>query len=858
MTPRFRVILRVEMSLQGLNAVEAARRLSVEGANELPATRTRGLLALVGHVFAEPMFLLLAAAAVLYLLLGDARDAIVLASSLLVVATITITQELRAERALDALRDLSSPRAAVVRDGIEVRIAGRDVVRGDFVLLNEGDRIPADGVLRSATDLAVDESLLTGESVAVDKEADPGRRQMARPDADARACVFSGTLVVRGHGVAEILATGTRSEIGQIGRALATLKTERTPLYRETRRLVRWVALLGLALCVAVWLLYVHTRGGLIEGALAGITLAMAVLPEEFPIVLTVFLALGAWRLSKRSVLTRSMPAIETLGAATVLAVDKTGTLTENRMTLVVLDTGGTPRDLTRAGVALDEAARSLLGTALAACEIDPFDPMERAIGDAARSYAPLEAGQLAKMALVREYELSPELLAVTHVWKSGEDKPLRVAVKGAPEAVAGLCRLNGDTLAGVLQRANALAGDGLRVLAIAAGAFSGKSFPESARAFDLEFDGLIAFRDPIRASVPSALTECRSAGIRVVMITGDHLATARSIARQVGFENPDRVETGTQLAALDDEALRALVRAGNVYARIPPDQKLRLVRALRANGEVVAMTGDGVNDATALKAAHIGIAMGSRGTDVAREAAALVLLDDDFGSLVAAVRIGRRIYENIRSAMTYLLAVHIPLAGIGLLPLLFGWPMLLFPVHVVFLEFVIDPACSLVFEGEHRGDELMRRPPRDPRAPLFGKPMLRESLALGGASLLGVTLVYGLALQWLPGDQARALGFIALVVSNLMLILVNRSRAESIASVLARPNAAFWWISGAALAALIIVLTVPAAAESFRFEIPPFGAAGAAVVVAMLSVAGFSFFRPARQRPRQLPRHRS
>ncbi len=832
------------MALAGLSTAEAVRRRSEQGANEIPAMRRRSLPAFVGHVLIEPMFLLLIGAAGLYLLLGDAREAIVLASSLVAVVTITILQERRADRALEALRDLSSPRAAVIRDGQQLRIAGRDVVCGDIVLLNEGDRIPADGVLRAATDLAVDESLLTGESVAVQKEADPGREAMAKPDAEVRACVYSGTFVVRGHGVAEILATGTRSEIGQIGRALTTLKTERTPLYRETRQLVRWVALLGLSLCVAVALLYVYVRGGVIEGALAGITLAMAVVPEEFPIVLTVFLALGAWRLSKHHVLTRSMPAIEALGAATVLAVDKTGTLTENRMSVTTLDCGGTAHDLTAADAVLDEPARALLGTALAACEIDPFDPMERAIGDAARVHAPSEAGRLDNMTLVREYELSPTLLAVTHVWKTGDGQPFRVAVKGAPEVVARLCDLHGVALEQILRRAADLASDGLRMLGVAAGTFSGDSFPDSPEAFALEFRGLVALRDPVRSSVPAALAECRSAGVRVVMITGDHVATARAIARRTGLENCDRVVIGTELATLDDAALRTLVRAVNVYARTPPEQKLRLVRALRANGEVVAMTGDGVNDAPALKAAHIGIAMGSRGTDVAREAAALVLLDDDFGSLVSAVRAGRRIYENIRAAMTYLLAVHIPLAGIGLLPLVFGWPLLLYPVHVVFLEFVIDPACSLVFEGEQRGVGLMRRPPRDPRAPLFSRALLLEALLLGLASLVGVTLVYSIALRGLPEEQARALAFIALVVGNLMLILVNRSRGEGLGTVLSWPNAAFWWISGLAIVALAAVLSVPVAAEAFRFQLPPAFGVAVAVLVAVLTVAGLAYFR--------------
>ncbi len=830
----------------GLTSAEAATRLRADGPNELPAARGHRLLDGLRRVLSEPMFLLLCVAVALYVLLGELREALVLASSLIAVVVISVSQERRAERALEALRDLSSPRAAVLRDGELLRIAGREVVRGDVVLLAEGDRVPADGLLLESIDLEVDESLLTGESLPVPKRIDAA--------AQAERRVHSGTLIVRGHGTAEIAATGVRTELGRIGHALATLEPQKTPLFIETRRMVIWLAVLGIGLCVAVVLLYAASRGGWVEGALAGITLAMSILPEEFAVVLTVFLALGAWRLSRQGVLTRRMPAIEALGSATVLAVDKTGTLTENRMAVSILDDGTRQVVLNGPSGELDAGLRRLLGAALAACEIEAFDPMERAIARAARDYAAREALELGDMKLVHEYELTPELLAVTHAWKTGASDQLLVATKGAPEAVADLCRLDPVELARLLHRVEQIARDGLRVLAIARAEVHHAALPSSPRELTFDFLGLVALRDPVRETVPAALSDCHRAGIRAVMITGDHPGTARAVARAVGLDDSRGLLTGQELASMDEPTLRVHAAMVNVYARVAPVEKLRLVRALRANGEVVAMTGDGVNDAPALKAADIGVAMGSRGTDVAREAASLVLVGDDFTGLVAAIRMGRRIYENIRSAMSYLIAVHIPLAGAGLLPILFGWPLLLFPLHVVFLEFVIDPACSLVFEGEHRGPEIMHRPPRDPAERLFSGTMLRDSLLLGIVSMAVVALVYGISLSMYSDGQARALGFIVLVINNLALILVSRSRSDSLAKVLLRPNRAFWVIGVLAIAALFIVVNMPSVADAFRFEAPPAAAAVAAILAGLAAAAITGILRAALQSVRSRP----
>jgi Ca2+-transporting ATPase len=649
--------------------------------------------------------------------------------------------------------------------------------------------------------------------------------------------VYSGSLVVRGFGVASVVATGARSEIGKIGHALSVLQPEPTPLFREVRRMVQWVALGALLLCGVVAVMYAIARGDWLGGVLAGITLAMGVLPEEFPVVLTVFLAIGAWRISRANVLTRRMPAVESIGAATVLAVDKTGTLTENRMKVALLETPDASVDLRNAASSLHENAELLLGVALAASERDAFDPMERAIHEAARQRIPSTVARLEQMELVKEYDLTPELLAVTHAWRDDEVATLRVAAKGAPEAVADLCRVDNDTRTNLLQRVAEYAEQGLRVLAVADGTADAADLPETPRGFQLRLMGLLCLADPLRADVPAALAECGRAGIRVVMITGDHPGTALAIASQAGFDVTDGVLTGVDIERASDEQLRAHARTINIYARAKPEHKLRLVQAFKANDEVIAMTGDGVNDAPALRAAHVGVAMGGRGTDVAREAAALVLVNDDFASLVTAVRLGRRIYGNIRHAMSYIVAVHIPIAGLGLLPVLFGWPLLFMPVHVLFLEFVIDPACAFVFEADQGAPDLMRRKPRPPNEPLFSREMLGRSLSLGFGVLLLCAAVYAISLRLAPPEEARALAFLAIVVCNLSLIFVSRSRSETLAAIFNKPNRVYWWIVALAGTTLALAIGAPAVADVFQFSRPAWSAVVAVTAGAVSSV---------------------
>lgn len=805
----------------GLSAAEVALRLQQHGYNELPSTQSRSLLATAWEVAREPMFLMLLACGTIYLVLGDVQEALMLLGFVFVVLGITLYQERKTERALEALRDLSSPRALVIRDGERKRIAGREVVPDDLIILAEGDRVPADSVIVSCSGLSTDESLLTGESVPVRKVPWDGVREMTRPGGEDLPFVYSGTLIVQGQGIAQVRSTGLHTEMGKIGKALQTIETTGTKLQKEVGLLVRRVATLGVILCAFVVVLYGVTRGNWLQGILAGITLAMAMLPEEFPVVLTIFLALGAWRLSKIKVLARHVPVIETLGSATVLCVDKTGTLTVNQMSIQKLTVNGTDFEVDQSTAeGLPEEVHEIVEFGILASQRDPFDPMEKAFHDLGNSRLARTEHLHADWSLERGYPLSPGLLAMSHVWKSPTGQDYVLATKGAPEAIADLCHLNADRTKKIGEDVAAMALDGLRVLGVARGRFSHSKLPGEQHDFAFEFLGLVGLADPIRATVPAAVEECYTAGIRVVMITGDHPATAKNIAMQAGIRPVDEIITGAELEHLEDSQLQQRVRAINVFARMVPEQKLRLVNALKSNGEIVAMTGDGVNDAPALKAAHIGIAMGGRGTDVAREAASLVLLNDDFASIVHAVRMGRRIYDHLQKAMTYIVAVHVPIAGMSIVPVLLGGPIALMPVHILFLELVIDPACSIVFEAEPEDAGVMNRPPRDPKANLFGIRLLGLGLLQGLTGLLVVLAIYLSALwNWLNADDAIALSFTTLIFANLGLIFANRSWTRTVWSTMQVPNPALWWVVGGTVLFLGATLYVPFLQKLFHFS---------------------------------------
>ena len=827
----------------GLTAGEAAARLAAEGPNELPSARDRGWLAQIAGVLREPMILLLLGAGLVHLLLAEPLDAGLLLGSVLLVIAISVGQEHRTEAALSALRDLSSPRALVVRDGVEVRVAGREVVRGDVVLLGEGDRVPADAVLVHATSLATDESMLTGESAPVRKAAAAdAEAPLGTPGGDDPASVFSGTLVVRGRGTAVVRATGAHSELGAIGGALGGLGGGRTPLQDEVDRLVRIIATVAVAAVAVVVVAYRLIRGDWLEGLLAGIAAAMAMLPEEYPIVLTVFLALGAWRMSRGNVLARRSAVIETLGSATVLCVDKTGTLTANRMRVAEVVVDG--RSHAVDGGPLPTAARDVAETAALAASAGRFDPMDRAVRELAEAALGLDVDGRDGWEVVAEYPLSDVLFATSTAWRR-PDGTLVVATKGAPEAVARLCDLSAAEAEAMEAALAVAAEDGRRVLAVARGHPSADASALPADQADLRLDllGLVCLQDPVRPGVPDAVGECARAGIRTVMITGDHPTTALAIAREIGLGRTTDCLTGSDLEALDDEGLARAVERIDVYARVVPAQKLRLVRALQARGEVVGMTGDGVNDAPALAAADIGIAMGGRGTDVAREAAALVITDDDFTSIVRGVRRGRGIFHNLRKAMAYILAVHVPILGMALIPVFVAeWPLVLLPVQVAFLELIIDPACSIAFESEETDPAVMDQAPRRRGDPLLGAGVLRIAVLQGLGVLAGVlgVFLWGVSQDW-DGGVVRSAAFTALVAGNLALILTNRSwRLSAVRALVERRNPVLPWILGAALGLLLLVLGVPVLRDALGFGML---APGTGLVAAAAAVAGVAWF---------------
>ena len=794
---------------QGLTSDVAAARLLADGPNALPASGHRGLWMVVLGVIREPMLMLLVACGIVYLVLGDPQEALLLLCGVVFILGITIIQEQKTERALDALKDLSSPRTSVIRDGKQMVLQSHDVVCGDVVVLGEGDRIPADGILFQTTNLQVDESVLTGESLAVTKRiAGPMDTVMAALGGDETPFVFSGTMVTSGSGMFIVDATGSKTAFGKIGEALIDIQLKGTRLQGEVSTLVRRIAIFSVFTCLAVTVIYGLEHGRWLKGILTGLSLAMAMIPEEFPVVLTVFLAIGAWRLSKARVLARRIPVIETLGSATVLCVDKTGTLTENRMK--VIEAVPTTRNDADTIYAAD-----VVRIAALASTPNPFDPMEKAIFSALapETKLPLPAS------IIKSFAISPELPAMTNIWEQHTGQ--LAACKGAPEAVLNLCNADAATRDRVHKDVVPLAARGLRVLGVAKHLAPNVANATVQTEIKLDFVGLIGLADPIRTDVPPAIAECHRAGIRVVMITGDHPQTALAIAAQAGIRTDGGVTTGAMLAQLSDEALRSVVNQTDVYARITPEQKLLLVKAMIASGEIVGMTGDGVNDAPALKAAHIGIAMGERGTEVARQAASLILLGDRFASIVDAVRTGRRIYDHIQKAMAYIVAVHIPIAGMTLIPAIMGWPEALLPVHILFLELVIDPACTIAFEAEPASDDIMQRKPRDPKAKMFTGRIFGIAMLQGAISLVMTLGVYMTALLgWRNAGDAIAISFATLVLSNIFLMFANRSWTQTFFATLGRPNPALWWISGGTLVGLGIVLYVPILRKLFHFAI--------------------------------------
>jgi P-type Ca2+ transporter type 2C len=804
----------------GLTEREARNKLLSEGYNELASSKPKSIFHIAFGVVKEPMFLLLVACGTLYLILGDVQEGLMLLGFVFFVMGIEFYQEKKTEKALDALKNLASPRAIVIRDGQTKRIPGREVVPGDIIYLQEGDRVPADAIILQSISLLADESLLTGESVPVRKREWQQGNKIFTPGGDDIPGIFSGSMIVQGSGIAEVIATGIKTEIGKIGKALESVKEEPTQLKREMSTLVKRLTIIGIALCGLVIVVYTLTRGDILKGFLAGITLAMAMLPEEFPVVLTIFLALGAWRISKKNVLTRKPAAIETLGSATVLCTDKTGTLTQNKMNVTKVY-NGKDFHLVIPGNSFPEQFHNIIEYAILASQANPFDPMEKAILKIGDDYLKNTEHIHTDWIMEKEYPLSKELLAMSRVFSKSGNHERVIAAKGAPEAIFDLCHLKKEVQSIFEKAVSEMASSGLRVLGVAHGKKFPGFLPAMQHDFDFEFVGLLGLSDPIRENVPNAIKECYQAGIRVIMITGDYPVTAINIGQEIGLKNPEQCINGSELEKLTEKELCERIKEVNIFARVVPEQKLKIVNALKKNGEIVAMTGDGVNDAPALKTANIGIAMGEKGTDVAREASSLVLLDDNFASIVGAIKMGRRIFDNLQKALGYIFAIHVPIAGLSLIPVLFAdLPLILWPVHIVFLELIIDPACSIIFETEREEKNVMSRPPKRIDEPFFGMKKILLSCTQGIGIIIITLLVYFVGLKIGYSEKAvRTLTFVTLIASNIAVIISNRSWSSNIFQILVTPNKSVKWVIGGAILFLILILNIPFLLNLFLFE---------------------------------------
>ncbi|MCX6273476.1 MAG: cation-translocating P-type ATPase [Bacteroidetes bacterium] len=788
---------------KGISGETAKNKLKNEGYNELPTSRPKNFLHIAMGVVTEPMFILLVACGTLYMVLGNIREGMILLSFVFVIMAIEL-----------------SPRALVIRDGEEKRIPGREVVREDIIVLQEGDRVPADATVIYCTNLLVDESLLTGESVPVRKMEWDGNAGNLQPGGDDLPFVFSASMIVQGTGVAVVSGTGINTEIGKIGKALESVKEEATKLQKEMGVLVKRIAISGIVLCILVVVAYTLSRGNLVKGLLAGISLAMAMLPEEFPVVLAIFMALGAWRMSKKKVLTRKPSAIETLGSATVLCTDKTGTLTQNKMTVSRLYNG-------EAFLAVDhnrklpEEFHEIIEYGILSSQTKPFDPMEKAITRMGDLFLAGTEHLHTELEMVKEYPLSRELLAMSRVYGHKLSYERTIATKGAPEAIFDLCHLPEAAIRQHEKGVEEMAANGLRVLGVAKARVNLPDILPVQHDYEFEFLGLIGLTDPVRENVKEAVDECHKAGIRVIMITGDYPVTARNIAREIGLSNPDNCITGKELNEMTEDELCLRIKQVDVFARVIPDQKLKIVNALRKNGEIVAMTGDGINDAPALKSANIGIAMGDKGTDVAREASSLVLMDDNFLSIVGAIRMGRRIFDNLQKAMGYIFAIHVPIAGLSLIPVLIAkLPLILWPVHIVFLELIIDPACTLIFEGEPEEKNVMNRPPKPVKERFFGAKKVLLSCLQGAGILFIVMFIYSFGLYLGYNEpKVRTLAFTTLIVSNIAVIITNRSWTRNIFEIIRTPNTAVKWVVGGAIAFLVLILNLPFLLNLFQLQ---------------------------------------
>ena len=793
--------------IKGLSAAEVIESRKNFGANVVVNKTQNPVLSAIISLAKEPMVVLLLAAAVIYYLSGNTPDAIFLSAAIFLVAGISLYQDARSNSALEKLKALTSPLCKVLRDGSYQEINSAELVIGDILIAEEGSSIAADGVILRANDFTVNESVLTGESLPVDKNT------------GADKMVYQGTTVCAGLAVIKITAIGSQTRLGHIGTALKNISEEKTPLEKQLNNFVKKMVVLGAVVFMAVWgINYFHTLN-LLDSLLRALTLAMSILPEEIPVAFATFMALGAWRLMQVGVLVKHTKTVETLGSATVICTDKTGTITENKMSLAMLYVPS-GKKIVNAGDRWGAEEKELINVAMWASEPIPFDPMEKALHD---SYAETFADdERPDYKMVHEYPLAGHPPMMTHVFENGKGRRI-IAAKGAPEALMAVSHLTENDKSLINDAINSFAATGYRVLGVGEGHLTGSIFPKNQQELKFTFKGLVAFYDPPRKNIAPVLQTFYNAGIKVKIVTGDYKATTMAIASQVGFMGCERTLTGDELLQLDEHEAEHAVKETAIFSRMFPDAKLRLINALKKQGEIVAMIGDGVNDGPALKAAHIGVAMGNKGSEIAKQAASMVLVDDDLSKIALAVAMGRRIYSNLKKAIQYIISIHIPIVLTVFVPLALGWkyPNIFSPVHIIFLELIMGPTCSIIYENEPAEKNIMLQKPRPFSYTFFNAGELVTSILQGLAITAGVLLVYQYAVHTTCSEPTtRAMVFTALIVANITLTMVNRSFYYSVFTTMRYKNNLVWLITGITVVMLAALICIRPLATFFGFGI--------------------------------------
>jgi len=786
----------------GLTSQEAQQRAKQYGLNLRPPKKHKSGLRRLVDIFTEPMMFLILATGVLYFFIHDWVEALIILLSIIPIGLIEFVQEGRTDKAIEMLDKIMVSHVLVYRDGALQKMESKFLVSGDVVHLTAGDKVPADGVLVNSPGLTLDESILTGESVTVTKI-----ELVNHDEIKDENNLFQGTMVAQGEGQLLVLDTGVHTKYGKLGELLDSIKSQETPLQKKINRLVRGVAVVAFAVAALTAVLAGWSHG-IMEGVLAGLTMAMSLVPEEFPVVFSVFLILGVLRLAKQKALTRKMVMVETLGSATVICTDKTGTLTEGSMSLEKIYHDGNIFDAKNLSAHKKDFSE-IIHSSLLALERVAVDPIEVEMQNVARAEGVDPENFYAQYTLKHDAPFNAKTKMVHHIWQNNATKAFAQYSVGAPESIFDCCVFSAKERSDIQAANDKLSDDGYRVIAVAQKSTDGAARVEVS---GLKFVGLLVMRDPVRAGVKDAIRACQEAGIRVVMITGDNKLTAHNVAESLEMKHNEEMISGDELLVLSEEGLLKIVKTHDIFVRIRPEQKFMIVEALQKNGEVVAMTGDGVNDAPALKKADIGIAMGERGTEVARAAAGIVLLDDNFSSIVDAVKEGRRIYDNMRKAFMFLFVFHIPIVGLAVIPLLSNQPLIFMPIHIIFLELICDPAAVLGFECDRARRGLLQESPRPTNEPLID-PKRWWRIVVQGLSILAVSLgfyYYGVSIG--GAELGRTLAFSTLVVSQVALILLTREWVQ------VKSNILLLVISTTTLVALILLLTVPFLQMVFHF----------------------------------------